>query len=818
MYISKQWLKQFIPELETITDEDIARSLTMKTVEVEGVEKQGEFLHNVVVGQVLSCEKHPDADKLKLCRVDIGTETVQIVCGGSNVREGMKVALGKIGAKVRWHGEGELVELVKAKIRGVESYGMICAADEIGLGDIFLKQDEAEILDLSYIEAPVGTPLADALGQNDVIFDIDNKSLSNRPDLFGQYGIAREVAAIHKLDLKPYEVPTIPKGKGLDLSVSLEAPEACLRYMAVAIDGVEVKDSPVWMQERLRAVGIRPINTIVDITNYVMMELGQPMHAFDVAQLARNKKQGASVLVRRAVEGETFVTLDEKEHVLSSEMLVIADQEKPIAIAGVMGGKNSEISDTTKTIIFESATFDAKSIRQTSTALGIRTDSSTRFEKSQDPIKAEVGLKRAVELTLELCPNATVVSSVFDEGVWQVAHGPLQVSLKFIQEKIGVEIPRAEILDILTRLGFDVKEKQDVFTITIPSWRATKDISIPEDVVEEIIRMYGYEQVPSTMPVASLTPPPKNALRALEHRVRELLAYEGSFTEVYSYSFNAPELLNGVGENLDDYLELENPIAKDRPFIRRRLVYGLLEHVEKNVHRFDTVKMFEVGKVFSKHEPGDAVINGEPERLPKQDTLLGAVYAKKGDDLPFAELLSVFEQLCERLGVSAQTQKSPVFEIAIAHPGRYADIVVSGTVVGYITELHPAQQERFGIPYRVALLEINLNDLLSLVQEKEQYEPLSLYPAVERDIAIVVERSTEHATLQQAIQEVNPLIVAVELFDVYQGDTVGEGKKSMAYHVVYQSKEKTLEAGEVEKVHREVISMLEKKFGAEMRK
>src|SRR3989338_5643835 len=380
MLISFNWLKQHVTLPNSATPFEVAEKLKLSTVEVEGIKHQGKHLENIVVGKILSCEKHPNADKLKVCSVDVGKEKVTIVCGGSNVADGMMVVVAKSGAKVKWHGEGDLVELKPTVIRGVESNGMICGADEVGLLELFPKKEEKEIVDLSGRKLKAGEPLAAALSLSDVIFEIDNKSLSNRPDLWGHYGIAREVAALFGREVAAYAVPEIKEGKEVKLSVKVEDEKLCPKYLAVAVSGIKIEESPAWLKERLAAVGLRPINNIVDITNFVMLDLGQPMHAFDAAQIV-NTKSGQKIIVRHAGDGEEFTTLDGKKHKLDSNMLVIANAEKAVALAGVMGGLASGVNDNTTSIVFESANFDAASIRRTSTKLGLRTDSSARFEK-----------------------------------------------------------------------------------------------------------------------------------------------------------------------------------------------------------------------------------------------------------------------------------------------------------------------------------------------------------------------------------------------------------------------------------------------------
>lgn len=824
MLISKNWLQKFV-DIKDLDSKEIAKALTLKTVEVEGIIESDNNFDNIVVGKIISVDSHPDADKLRVCQVDVGDGKLEIVCGGSNLEVGMLVAVGKIGAKVKWHGEGDLVELKKTKIRGVESSGMICAAEEIGLGEVFPKKDEKEILDLSHMNAEVGTGLEELFASDDVIFEVDNKSLSNRPDLWGHYGMAREISAIFEKKLKEYKTEKIKPGKSGGLSVKVEDQKLCPRYMGVVIHGINVQPSPKWLEDALMAVGMRPINNIVDITNYVMLELGQPMHAFDFDKLTINpekrvsgagKEQEVNIIVRKAHKNEKIKTLDDVERKLDENMLVIADNEKALAIAGVMGGESSEIDGDTNKIIFESANFLASSVRTTSTKLGLRTDSSARFEKSLDPNNAKLALEKAVELVLEICPGARVVSNVLDVANFIVDQGPIEVPLEFINEKIGGEVPEKEILRILERLGFEIKNKKGNLKITIPTWRATRDISIKEDIVEEVLRIYGYENVVSTMPSASISSPESNELRALERKFKELLAYQFGYDEVYNYSFVSREWLEKLGEDTSKNLELDNPVAKDRPLVRRHLVDNMLVNVEENLHRFEEVKIFEVGKVYDVDNKGEREEMNSENYLPKQDTLLAMMYAKKGDNNPFVEVASNFVGVMYRLGLEADFKKAS--GSPFVHPGRYAEVYVKGVRVGQIGELNSALQEKIGVPYRVGMLEIDLDLVLPLLFESSSYQALPSYPSSDRDIAFTVGKEVEHQDIKKALEGLDPILVGAELFDVYEGNKVETGKKSMAYHLVYRSPEKTLAAEEVDRVHEKVVKTLEKKFGVEVRK
>ncbi|MBI5023327.1 MAG: phenylalanine--tRNA ligase subunit beta [Candidatus Magasanikbacteria bacterium] len=817
MLISFNWLSQYLQLPSGVTPEQVAEKLKLSTVEVEKVERLGANLKDVVVGKVLKTAKHPNADKLSVCEVDVGQEKLSVVCGGSNVKEWMLVALAKIGAKVRWHGEGEFVELKPVAIRGVDSQGMICASTEIGLGEMFPLKEEKEILNLSGRRLKIGMPLSEALNLNDAILEIDNKSLSHRPDLWGHYGIAREIGALFKIKLKDYSVGKFKKGNRFDLHVKVAELKLCPRYMAVAIDGVVVGESPAWLKQRLLAVGLRPINNIVDITNYVMLDLGQPMHAFDAASL--NSKP---IIVRLAKDKEEFIALDGQKHKLESFMLVIADEKHPIALAGVIGGEASGgeasgVSANTKTIIFESANFDAASVRQTSMKLGLRTDSSARFEKGLDPSLCELALAKAVELALEICPGAKAVSNVVDEAHWHLNRGIIELSMEFLQKKLGVEIKQKEIAEILVNLGFGVKIKKDVLRVTAPSWRAGKDIVIAEDLVEEIARIYGFANIPSQLPIFSISPPRENKLRNLERRAAETLVKELGYAEVYNYSFVSAAQVKNLDDDLSKYIELDNPLSKEKPFLRRHLLSNLLENIQNNLVDYDELKIFEIGKVFAAGETGVRAETNSDELLPRQDTWLEAVFVNKKDNTPFWEIRRAVEIIFQSLNLDWQI--APLDKVQVwEHPTRLALLSHNGKVVGVIHELNPMTANALGIESRVGVLKINLSKLAEVMKEKiDIYKKISIYPAMTRDIAFLVKKEISHAEIVKALSHVDQLLKKVELFDVYSGDKFGVGKKSMAYHLIYSNSDRTLTTNEVNKAHDKVKTVLKSKFGAETR-
>lgn len=814
MLVSLNWLKKYVSLPPEITPQDLGLRLTLSTVEVEGVENQVGNLDNIVVGKILSIEDHPHADKLKLVEVDIKTEKLKVVCGGINLKEGMLVAVAKVGAKVRWHGEGEIVTLKRAKIRGIESSGMICAAEEIGLGEFYPSKQAGEILDLTVGNYSVGQNLAEALELDDQIIEIDNKSITNRPDLWGHYGLARELAAIYKTKLEPYSPSKIKDNKEVNLTVKIDKPEWCLRYLGIIIDGIEVAESPAWLKKSLQAVGLKSINNIVDVTNYLLFDLGQPMHAFD-ANLIYNYE----IHVRAAKKNEKIITLDGVERELNENNLVIADAKKPVAIAGVMGGKNSEITDKTKTIIIESATFDPYNIRKTSIQLGLRTEASIRYEKSLDPEMAKLAMERAVELILQLCPKARVISNLVDEYPSPKPEIIIDTTYDFINRKIGQEISKDFINETLERLGFILKKKNDSLKITVPSWRATKDISIPEDLVEEIARLYGYDNLKPQMPTVDIDLVPSNQLRDLERECKNLLVNAAGLTEVSNYVFTGEAELKKFGFNVNDYIKLVNPLDVQFNLLRQSLLPGLLNNVVTNQPYFDEIALFEAGRVFLNKPGTDLISPAKKDFLPDQPLIFAGVYYSKDNHEPFYNAKAQVELLLKKLNIKyleTLVNEPPSF----CHPQRAWQAEINGEFFVQAGELHPALLAKYDFPGQVAFWQINFDKLNAAYVRQYLYAPPSKYPEIKMDLAIIVNEKTLWKDIKTLVKNVAPQIITkIELFDLYRNDIMkAAGKKSLAFHVCYQSAERTLEMKEVQKIQDKVIEQLKKAMKAEIRK
>ncbi len=831
MKVSYNILKKFVTPPREISAKDLAETLTMSTVEVEEAVSQSARLDKVVLGKVIEINSHPNADKLRLAKVDIGADVCEVVCGGVNLKVGMKVALARVGAQVRWHGEDKWTVLESAKIRGVESNGMICAAEELGLEDSHAL--EHGIMDLSPLKAAPGTPLAEALEQTDIILDIDNKSVTHRPDLWGHLGLARELAAIWGLGCREPKTPLIKPGKTIDLKVKVEAKDRLVRYLAVAVEGVKVGPSPEWLVKALASLGSRSINNVVDVTNYILFELGQPLHAFDLAKLA-----SPEIIVRTAKPGETITTLDGVKRELKESNLLIADVKKPIALAGIMGDEVSGVSETTTKLVFESATFDPINIRQSETALNLRTEASIRFEKSLDPNLAELALRRAVELLSGVCPSAKVASQVVDVYVKPLEPAAINLPLGWLNRRIGMELPLSEVKDILQRLGFKVEiingvtgsrrsrakgrsalggQSRDrhepmaigsrddnqgvILYVTPPSWRATRDITIPEDLIEEVARIHGYGNIPLSLPKFAINPPERDQAQELRWKIRDLLVGTG-WNETVSYSFTDVNTLDEFGFGPEkaktNCFELENPIDSIQRYLRPTLLVNLSQQLITNFQLGGGVKLFEMGRVFEDKSAKDTVEN-------KQSYSLGLAINLSSDLDNFGKLKGALELIGNNMGV-VFVFKTKLNAPAWADSRLACGIFIKDEEIGYLAVSGGVG----GMPVDTALAEIKL-DLLSPVSAKE-FKSIPKYPAIGRDLTVTISNyPSDHANwknIEEAISKIDKLIESVEYVGYFAP------KNALTFRLTFRSSERTLKSEEVEVIVNEVVKQLINKFDA----
>jgi len=804
MYLSFNWLKEFIDLPHDIKPSDIADKLTLHTVEVEGVLNQKERFANVVVGKILKIEKHPNADRLQLTEVDTGDKVRKIVCGAHNIEVGNFVPTALPGAVLP-----QDFEIKEAKVRGELSEGMLCAKDELELGD-----DHSGIMILE-AKAKPGQSLADYLSLDDVVLEVDNKSLSNRPDLWGHYGIAREISGLFSSKLKDYEIKKPKQDSESKIKVKVEDTSLCLRYMALVVDNIKVESSPHWLEERLLSCGVRPINNIVDITNYVMLELGQPLHAFDTALIDK-------IVVRRAKQDEFVKTLDQVERKLTKDDLVVADSDKVLAVAGVMGSENSEINQETTSIIIESANFNSSAIRKTSQRLNLRTEASSRFEKGLDPNLAEQAIWKTAELVKKLCPEAQVSLNLIDEKKFELNQGPLSIKVDWLNKRMGLSLDKKKIISILENLGFVIEVKDDILQVKIPTWRATKDISIPEDIVEEILRIYGFDNIPGASPLIRVSPLIKTPELELRGRIKDFIALRSAFTEVYNYSFVSESDLKKMGTDYSFHLKLLNPLSLNFEILRQSLIPGFINNVKLNQSRFKDFSLFEIGSVFFAHDGENERDLKEKERLPHQEDRLGMLIASDNKKESFSKLKGVLETLFIDLGLEVYFLKSDSQKNTWTDD-MSADIYVKflgeDELLGYISVLSKKITKSFGLKKETVLSEIYLpvlNKLLAKNLNQKTYKGVAKFPALVRDLAFVVDKNTSFNDLRAEILNFNSLICGVEFFDEYVGDKILQDKKSLAFRIKYQA-EKTLVATEVDDLQEKLFLHLSEKFEAKLR-
>ncbi len=811
MKFSLAWLSEFVTFPEDLSPQQLAEKVTLHIAEVEEVCEERAAFEQMVVGIIERIATHPNADKLKICHVDIGEQAlVPIICGGKNIYEGMRVAVALPGARVKWHGEGDPVVLEEATIRGEKSRGMICASAEIGLADSTDKQPEGPegVMDLRDVEAEPGTPLAEALEKRDVVLDIENKSLTHRPDLWGHRGFARDVAAVLRVPFRDIEdVPLdSPPSPYLPVRVTIKDSERCLRYVGVSMKNVSVGPSPEWLKRRLEAVGQRSINNIVDISNYIMYLFGQPVHIFDAQKIAGEQEK--EIIVRAARDGESIETLDGENRTLREGMLVIADQKKPIAIAGVMGGANSEVDADTSDIVIEVAHFDAASIRRTAALLGLRTEASARFEKSLDPSQCDMVARHVVQLVQKVSPGAVVASDLADEGAWRI--DPLRISFPvgFIDAKIGrgVVVP-SDAQDILERLGCRVEIQGDTITAVPPSWRSGGDLSIPEDIVEEIARVVGYNHIPVELPRIQMAPAISDPFYALARDMRQFLSSLG-MVEVMNYAFLPEEEAGRWGYKSGDMIRMVNPPAEDAPFLSPSLMPGIWRNVRENVRWEDSFSVFEIARVF-RNQNGEYRAHPKKEGfLPNQPRMLaGAVVGERS----FVRLKGIVERIVKwgKWDILLREQEgAPVW----LSPGASLALVDSkGNTVGWIGHCIFSAEEKLAHP--ASLFEIDFQALAQAPHIVVKYKGLPTFPAVKRDIAVVVDERVRYRDLAAVFEE-EPFVESVEIFDVYRGDQVGKGKKSMAFHVVLRASDRTLTNKEADAVCARIMDSLRRKLNA----
>ena len=811
MKVSLNWIRDYVKLPADADLKKLAFDLTMSTVEVEDAVDLGASFHDMVVGVINTIEQHPNADKLKVCKTDIGGEIKDIVCGGSNLTEGMKVAVALPGAMCKWHGEGEPVEIKKSKLRGVESYGMICGAVEIGLESLFPSTEEAHILDLSDFDAPAGTPLAEALDLNDIILEIDNKSMTNRPDLWGHYGIAREIAALY--DLPMVEFPHFDRNveNTAGFHVTVEDAERCPRYLSAQIEGLYVKPSPYQMQSRIWKVGMRPINALVDVTNYVMLATGQPTHAFDSDHIAGH------VIVRRAGEGEKLLLLNSKELALSSDDLVIADDAGVVGLAGVMGGAKDSILPDTQKVILEVANFDAKGIRRTALRYDNRTEASSRYEKAIDPERCDQAFDLSMQLFSELYPEMQVTGLV-DQYPQHLKQAEIDVALSWLERRLGKRLPPEEIKHKMELLGYGITFSGDNMHVVVPTWRSTGDVSIQADIMEEVARMYGYENFEAEPITTSFDGAINQLDKDLERHIKEYLAIRCGMQEVFNYPWMDEQFVNAVLQSTDGILYLSTPPSPAEKYIRSSLLPNLCKDVVKNERYYSEFAIFETAQVFRDENytsPYD-----EREKLPSQRKNVAGAFASAGKDVTalFRKAKGVIEMMpryTHMEGFTFKQVEKPVWADNVV----WLNIYLGDEKVGDLALLAKKVSMACGIKnLNVMLFEIDQDALKPFKSRTNTFTHMPEYPMTDYDISMLLDGEVQWKDVAQTIGGVkSELLHGAAFVDEYRGKQVPDGKKSMTVRLTIGAKDKTLTSTEIEEAASNVLKKLVKRFGAELR-
>ena len=798
MLISLNWLKQYI-DLDGIGINEMENALTMIGQEVEKIEVLGENLENIVTAQIIEKEMHPDSDHLTICKVDNGKEILQIVCGAPNHKAGDKVVMAQVGAKLA----PDFV-IKKGKIRGVESNGMLCSEEELNI-----RKDSSGIMILPE-DTPVGVPMKEYLGINDTVFELE--ITPNRPDCLSHIGIARELGAYYSKEVKypSFAINSESSEKTADnISVEIEDSNLAKRYVARIIKNVTVKNSPKWLKERVESIGIRSINNIVDASNFVMMELNQPNHAFDL-----DKIEGGKIVVRAGLENEKLVTLDEQERELNSDDIVISDGVKDVALGGVMGGENSQITENTKNILLEVANFNSQNVRKTSRRLTLSSDSSYRFERRVDEENVINVINRLANIIQEVA-GGEILEGVVDN--YPVPYKKKTATLNFerLNRFVGKNIPRETVIGILTRLEIEVVDNGETLTLTAPTYR--DDLENEQDYFEEVIRMYGFDNIENILPKLDISEKPVIDTTKLSTQVK-LIAANTGFKEVINYSFvpkDAMEKIKYTSVERENLIDLLRPITEDFVTLRPTLLYSLLKNAKENMNRNAiNIRFFEVSRTFVK-----------AEELAKEEVKLGIILAGENNKTlwnpkpvpyDFYDLKGIVEEIFTQLKFNNYMIKRS--EQSQFHPGRSVDVFVGRELIGSFGEIHPDVLENFDLGKTSVLVgEFNIDLIQKYIGKKIKYQGIVKYPAVPRDFAFVMREDILVGDVLKTIQKVDKKIEKVELFDIYQGAGVLPGMKSVAISVILRDKNKTLEEKEIVDISNKIVAKVEKDYGAVLR-
>lgn len=787
MYISINWIKDFV-NLDGIDVKGLINKFTLSTAEVEGIIEYGNNTKNVVVGQIVSVENVENSNKLHRVLVDIGNEKVTCICGAPNVKEGIKIAFAKDGSMVNG------LEIKKALVAGHESNGMCLSEKELGISD-----DHSGLMILDE-DVPLGVDIKDIIPIDDTIFEVDNKSLTNRPDLWGHYGIAREIAAITGRKLQPLEVEDLSKYNSLDkLKISIENKDDCLRYSALTIDNVIKKVSSYKMKTRLTYCGLRPISLLVDITNYIMLELGQPMHAFD-------KDFIKEINVKTLKEDTMFTTLDDSERKLSQGTLMIYNQDTPVAIAGVMGGQNTQITDDTTSLFLESANFDGVLIRKTASKLGLRTDASARYEKMLDPELTKIAIERFVKVLKDEDKEVKVTSSFSDVYLKTYPTIYIDITKDYINKKIGVEFDLDDIVKVLESLEFKVTKKDnELITIQVPTYRATKDVSGKADIIEEISRIYGYDNIVPQTNFWKVSPVPEDEARKLEYNTKLMLAEKFGLSEIHSYVWYDTKLNNELGIEVEDNLKIVNGLNKLDSTLRAKMGPTMLYYLYKNIKNFDEFGIFEIGRTFEYH------FNNENCNEYKVLGIAKTSVKKSEEELLF-EVKSMIESIAKiNKNISFEYANNNKLKDNYIHPVNSFVIKYSDIELGYIAAVNPKVKDRINPKANIVVAEIRMELLAGIEEKVIQYAEVSRYQTVDFDFSIIVDKDTKYSDIENVIKEVNlDYLKEYKLIDVYENNEKLSDKKNITVRFTIVSDSHTLKKEEIDEQRNIIISNLNK--------
>ena len=805
MRVSLNLIRKYVDLPKDLTNDQIAYDMTIRTVEVEKVENTKDKYHDIVVGKILEVKQHPNADRLKICITDIGEKNpVQIVCGGSNLYEGELVVVSKPGAEVVWHGEGEPVKVEKTKMRGEISCGMICAPSEVYLDDFFPVNSETEIIDLKGLKCNPGDNISDLIEMDDTVLEIDNKSLSNRPDLWGHYGIARELSAIYNVPLKKlpkYNLPdNLPK-----YEVEIRDTNKCNRYIGVEIDGIYEKQSPMWMKSLLSKTGQRPINAIVDITNYVMAAVGQPLHAFDKTHVS-----GEKIIVRNAKDNEELLLLDNNTISLTKDDLVICDEKDPMALAGIRGGKKDSILPDTKGIVLEIANFSASSIRKTGKRFSEKTDSAIRYEKGLDTQRVDDGLNLALTLIKEIFPESKIVK-YNDVYPCKTNKNKIEISKDFLDKRLGKVIEDDKIIQILTSLGYDVKLKDRKYTVLVPTYRSTGDVTLKDDVMGDIARILSFNSFEAKPIDITVEHSIIQNDVLLQRRIDEYLANRCGFYEIYTYPWVDEKYIDAIKLDKSNSIKLATPPSTELSYLRSSLIPGIIDAVSKNLRYFDSFKLFEHGQVYKK---GNYSPSSNDEKLPIQERYLSGCVVSKDAKSIFYELKGIIENMaeyCHMKNLRLEQKIKPSW----ADPNIYLNIMLDEEEIGSMGLLSVKSMMDAKIKRtNVAIFEINSDKFVSFASRTNKYDKLPELPLVEKDLSIIVDENIKWSDIKECIEN---KVKELAFVDEYRGNPIPEGKRSVTLKVKLLNEGTTMTSEEINEKVDSILKLLAKKCGAYIR-